>query len=502
MQIKDADSLIAYYPLKQRIIDHGFCTLCGACEAACPTDALQISEEKVHRLHDCSKALDLCPICYEICPHSEALILRALNIISDAPNRNEALGYNIKILLAQAADPKLRDKNRGGGIAAALLSYGVKEKMFDWTVYSQTEQANPLKTDVSGTVIHDDILSGVEQKFLIESVSKAYGSAVYGYGKKKIAYVGIPCHVLALRKMQAWRHKSIDNLAITMGLFCFGSFSLGSLLKYITKEYNIEPSEIKQMLLSSDFLVQTSKETIKIPISEVRNHLRPGCRTCMDYTAELSDISIGPAYPLNDWSIVIIRTKTGEDFFYRAVENHILNSTAIEYEPAVFERLVKAALQKRDSALQGAKTLETIYGYLPSLLLRETDALAKVKVEDILSKKVITVPYNMTVEQFLQFTAKHHHVGYPVLDNKDEFLGVVTLEDASEVEKIDRDRTIVSQIIHRKPITVNIGETALDAFRKMSKFETGRLLVIDPENPKKPLGIVTKSDLMHTLIRE
>ena len=84
LQVKDADSLIAYYPLKQRIIDHGFCTLCGACEAACPTDALQIKEEKVHRLHDCSKALDLCPICYEICPHSEALILRALNIISDA----------------------------------------------------------------------------------------------------------------------------------------------------------------------------------------------------------------------------------------------------------------------------------------------------------------------------------------------------------------------------------------------------------------------------------
>jgi len=222
----------------------------------------------------------------------------------------------------------------------------------------------------------------------------------------------------------------------------------------------------------------------------------------MDYTAELSDISIGPAYPLNDWSIVIIRTKTGEDFFYSAVENKILNSQVIEYEPAVFERLVKAALQKRDSALQGAKTLETIYGYLPSLLLRETDALARVKVEDILSKKVITVPYNMTVEQFLQFTAKHHHVGYPVLDDKDEFLGVVTLEDASQVEKIDRDRTIVSQIIHRKPITVNVGETALDAFRKMSEFETGRLLVIDPENPKKPLGIVTKSDLMHTLIRE
>jgi len=303
--------------------------------------------------------------------------------------------------------------------------------------------------------------------------------------------------------MQAWRHKTIHSLAITMGLFCFGAFSLDSLLEYITKEYNIEPSEIQQMrLLSSDFLVQTSKETIKIPISEVRNHLRPGCRTCMDYTAELSDISIGPAYPLNDWSIVIIRTKAGEDFFYGAVENKILNSQAIEYEPAVYERVIKAAMQKRDSALTAAKTLETIYGYLPSLLLRETDALAHIKVENIMTKKVESVPPEMTVNQLLRFMAKRHHIGYPVIDDKGDFLGVVTLEDASKVEKIDRDHTLVSQIIHRKPITITANETALEALKKMSEFETGRLLIVDPENPKKPLGIVTKSDLMHTLIQE
>ncbi len=502
LQAKPNDALIAYNILKQRIIDHDFCTLCGACEAACPTDALQIKQNKVHRLHDCSKALDLCPICYEICPHSEALILRALNLISDAPNRNEALGYNRKIVIAQASDKELRDKSRGGGVAAALLSFGVQKKIFDWTVYSQAEKTNSIKPETSGDVIHDDVLSGVESKYLIASVSKAYGRAVYESGKKKIAYVGIPCHVLALRKMEAWRHKFIDSLAITIGLFCFGAFSLDSVLKYLKKEYNIEPSEIKQMLLSSEFLVQTNKETIKIPISEIRNYLRPGCRTCMDYTAELSDISVGPAYPLADWSTVIIRTKAGEDFFHRAVEHGVLNSTPIEYEPVVFERVTNAAIQKRNSALLAAKNLETIYGYLPSLFLRETEALAKVKVKDIMTKKVESVLPSMTVNELLQFTAKRHHVGYPVVDEKDAFLGVVTLEDASQVEKIDRDTTLVSQIIHRKPITVNIDETALDAFKKMSEFETGRVLVIDPANPKKPLGIVTKSDLMHTLIRE
>jgi formate hydrogenlyase subunit 6/NADH:ubiquinone oxidoreductase subunit I len=37
-----SDSLIAYNILEKKIINSGFCTLCGACEAACPVGALQI----------------------------------------------------------------------------------------------------------------------------------------------------------------------------------------------------------------------------------------------------------------------------------------------------------------------------------------------------------------------------------------------------------------------------------------------------------------------------
>ena len=108
----NGQSLIAYNVLEKRIINSGFCTLCGACEAACPTSALHIQKgkETVQRLHDCSQDMDLCPICYEICPHSEALLLRSLRFVADAPVKNEALGYYRKIVLAQATDPKLRGR--------------------------------------------------------------------------------------------------------------------------------------------------------------------------------------------------------------------------------------------------------------------------------------------------------------------------------------------------------------------------------------------------------
>jgi coenzyme F420 hydrogenase subunit beta len=496
------DALIAYNVLNKKIVSNGFCTLCGACEAACPTGAISVEDEKNRRLHDCSKDLDLCPICYEVCPHSEALQLRTQKFVSDAPVKNEALGYYRKIVLAQATDPKLRELSRGGGVVTSLLTYGVEQKCFDSAIVSKAEPENPAKPKASVATVPDDILSAVGSKFFPSPVAKAYGSAVYGYGKKKIAFVGVPCHVLALRKIEASHHKLGDSLAITIGLFCFGTFSMAPLLKYIEDNYHIKPSEIKHMRLSSKFVVQTEKEVIRIPVSEIENIIMPSCRTCTDFTSELADISIGSAYPLEEWSTVIIRTKAGEEFFYNAVENGIINTWVIEQEPEVYERVVRAAIQKRTSALQEAKKIEEKFGYLPVLMLRETDSLAKVKVEDIMTKNVKTVCSDITITQLLGLMAKQHHVGYPVLNPAGEPVGIITMEEAAQIDKEERDKTLISQILRKKPVSVHPGDSALDAFKKMTEFETGRVLVTDSADPKKLLGIVTKSDLMQTMIEQ
>jgi coenzyme F420 hydrogenase subunit beta len=492
-------SLIAYNVLEKKILNAGFCTLCGACEAACPVSALQIEGEKLRRLHNCAKDLDLCPICYGVCPHSEAHLLRSLRFVSDAPIKNEAIGYYRKIVLAQATDPNLRELSRGGAVVTSLLSYGIQEKVFDSAIVSQAEKDNPSKPKPSVALVPDDILSAVGSKFFPSSVAKAYGSAVYGYGKTKIAFVGVPCHVLALRKMEAWQHKISYSMKITIGLFCFGTFSLSHLLNYITEKYNVKPSEIKLMRLSRKFVIQTEKETIKIPLSEVEEHILPSCRTCTDFTAELADISVGGAYPLKDWSTVIIRTKAGEDFFYDAVENGIISTWVIEQEPEVMERVMIASMNKRNTALEEAKKLEEVYGYLPVRMLRESEGLAKIKVEDIMTRDIATVEEDVSVGQFLELVAKNHHVGYPVVNKKGEPVGVATLEEAAKVAENRRKITPVSEITKQQIVPSYPGETALDVFRKMEKHEVGRIIVLDPANPKVMLGIITKTDLMHIL---
>ena len=497
------EKLIAYNALEKRVLRLGFCTLCGACEAVCPVGAIQVEGDKLTRVHDCSKDLDLCPICYEICPHSDALLLRSLKYVSDAPIRNEALGFYRRIVLAQADDPKLREQGSGGGVVTALLKFGIESKAFDSAIVSTAEPQDPSTPRASVALVPDDILSAVGTKFFPSSVAKAFGAAVTGYGKSKIAYVGVPCHMRALRKIEAWQHKIGPNLKISIGLFCFGTFSHSTLLDHLEKEYNIKSSEIKQMRLSNQFVIHTTNGIVRIPFEEVEDHLLPSCGVCTDFTSELADISIGSAYPLQEWSAVIIRTKAGEDFFYSAVEKGILSIQPIESEPKVYERVVRAATKKRTGGLKKAGELEKVYefSFTSAIPLRETEALALVKVEDIMTRNVLVVCKDETVERLLDRMTREHHTSYPVVNEKNEPIGEVTLEQAAQIDKTKRKETCVEQVMRRNFVTAKPGETGLDAFKKMTKNETGRVLVVDPADKSNILGIVTKADLMHALTK-
>ena len=491
-------NLIAYNDLERKIVKSGFCTFCGACEAACPVHAITVNEGSIEHV-DCSNDIESCPICYEICPHSELLLRESLKFVSDSPIKREGLGYYRRILLAQAADPELRKLGHGGAIVTTLLTNAIENGIIDSAIVSQAETQIPVKPKALVGVVPDDILSAVGSKFFPSSVARAYGSAVYEYGKANIAFVGVPCHVLALRKLEAWEHKITGNLKVIIGLFCFWTLSFSRLLNYLSKAYKIKPSEIKRLNIVKALFVETEKGTTRVPLSEVKPHILTSCETCTDFSSELADISVGSAYPLEDWSTVIIRTKAGEDFFYSAVEAGVINTGVIELHPEAFAHVINTAVQKRRNALKELNEMKEAYVPVPVRPLQEIAVLSQFKVKDVMTKNVRTVSPNFTVNEFLDFMAKHHHTGYPVLNEHNDLIGMVTLEDAANVENGERDNVLIRDIAQRNIVVVYAEELALDAFKKMGVHNIGRIAVVDEANSKKLIGILTKTDLTHIL---
>ncbi len=500
--ILDNNRLIAYNILKDHIISNKYCTGCGACVATCPVGALELEGDKAKRAFDCSQNLDLCPICNEICPHSQALLLRSMEIVADAPIRSEAAGYIRSILLSQSNDPKIRENSVDGAVATSLLMYGLDTGVFDCAVVTGSEEGVPAKPKSKVALTSKEVAEAMGSKFFTAPIVKTYGSAVQEYGKEKIAVVGLPCQVLALRKIDAWKHKISCKSKLVIGLFCFGAFSIKPFLNYIQKKFSLSLADIDKITYAHDLTLHINKGKIEIPQPQAKELIHLGCKTCTDYTSELADISVGSAYPMRDWSMVIIRTKAGEDFFNSAVEAGVINVRDTQKEPEVFERVIIAALQKRTSGLLKISKLEKTRDFVPVRLLRETESLQDVKVEDIMTKEVNTILSSMTVSDLLTIMATETYIGYPVVNEEGELLGVVTMEEVANVDKASRWKTTVGSIARHNIDVCYPGETALDALKKMSRQETGRIIVLDPTNPKKMLGIITKRDIMHTMVEQ
>jgi len=501
------NKLIAFNDLERMIIEPGFCTLCGACEAACPVHAIKVEQDKTRRLHDCSEHLDNCPICYDICPHTATLMFETLKFVADAPHRTESLGYYRKILLAHATNPTLRDASRSGGVVNALLNYAINEKIIDSAIVSEASSKVPIKIQPAINLIPDNTLSAVDTKIVPSAVAEAFGRAVFEHGKVHIAFVGVPCHILALRKLEAWQHKLVDSLEITIGLFCLWTFSLGRLLEYLLHEHNVAANEIQYVDLTVDeYVVVTENGVIRIPLAEVESHIMNRCRTCTDFTSELADLSIGGASPLKDWSIVIIRTRKGEEFFNRAVENGIVTTKNIEDEPEALAHLIQLSNHKRSVALQEIKAMKkkgipvpTAAEFSAGPTASEINMLEKLKVGDTMTKNVISLPPTMTINGFLDEIAKHHHTGFPITDETNKILGIVTLQDAMKVSEERRNSLSIGEICVKSLIVVFPSNSVAEALRKMNKHDVGRLLVVDKNDTRTLLGILTRSDIMHAL---
>jgi coenzyme F420 hydrogenase subunit beta len=498
------NALIAYNELRRTIIQPGFCTLCGACEAACPVHALKIEGDRVQHIQDCSENLEFCPICYDVCPHTEALLLEALGFVTDAPHRRESLGNYRDVMLAQALNPVLRKLSHGGGVITAVLMDSIQKKSIDSAIVSEETTSSPeLQPSIS--LVPDDILSAVDAGFFPSAVAKAFGKAVHEYGKAKIAFVGTPCQVLAIRKLECWEHKITGSLKLVIGLMCLWSFSLKKLLENIRKKYGIKPSEIQKISLDNDYRVYLKDRIIKIPVDEAKRHILKGCLTCNDFTAQVADISVGSAHPLDDWSIVVVRTKIGEETIEEAIKSGAIRTKKLEQAPEVFTHLVEIANFKRETARKEIDRCKATSKPVPPAtqrLLRpipkELGLLSSLSVSHIMTSDVMTVSPDTTVDKLLDMMAKFHHTGYPVLDDNKKLAGVVSFDDIIRIDPGKRCTTKVDGL-KQEAQTVYYDDSALSAYERMIEHNTGRILVVERQDPSRILGIVTRTDIMQTL---
>ncbi|HJW96048.1 MAG TPA: chloride channel protein [Thermoanaerobaculia bacterium] len=118
------------------------------------------------------------------------------------------------------------------------------------------------------------------------------------------------------------------------------------------------------------------------------------------------------------------------------------------------------------------------------------DYLEQVRVGDACSMKVVSLPADSTLGDAGSLLDGHQ--GFPVVDTNQHIIGVVTRRDFLGKPPSTR----VRDLVRRAPSVVFADMSLREAADHMVRENVGRLPVVERSNPRKLIGIVTRSDLL------
>jgi coenzyme F420 hydrogenase subunit beta len=238
------------------------------------------------------------------------------------------LGTYKEALSARSTDKQIQKISQDGGIVTSLLSFALDEKIIDGAVVAGPGK-DMWKPEPLVAMTSDEILAAAGTKYTFSPNVFMLKNAARQYGLEKIGTVAIPCQLMGIRKMQSYPFGVrfvADKIAMILGIYCMENFPFESLRTFMGK-MGVNPDLVEKMDIGKGkFWIHTADETLSIPLKETHGYEQNGCKVCLDYVAELADLSTGSVGSPDGWSTVLTRTDAGESLFKMAVDAGLIET--------------------------------------------------------------------------------------------------------------------------------------------------------------------------------
>ncbi len=296
------------------IIKPGVCTLCGSCVASCPIEVLEIIDDEPKLVGTCIA----CGVCYNQCPKT-------------VTNEVDLIGpYNG----AYSARTLLEDVNgQDGGVVTATLVFALEAGLIDGAVVTIKSDKDPWKPEPKFVNTRNDIVKAAGTIFSHSITLKELVKAIED-GNRSIGFVGTPCNIDAVDKMQTAPYGLLQIFmranVLKLGLMCMDSFGYEELKKFL-KEKEIDLKDVEKMEISKGKLkVKTQNSATEFGIKELDKTRSSSCGFCTDFSNEKSDISFGGVGSPDGYTTVLTRTTLGSTIFHEAVDNGYIEAKPLE----------------------------------------------------------------------------------------------------------------------------------------------------------------------------
>jgi len=143
-------------------------------------------------------------------------------------------------------------------------------------------------------------------------------------------------------------------------------------------------------------------------------------------------------------------------------------------------------------------TLKLLRRGIDITLRRDINLMDTILVEEAMTRDPDTVPADLPVNALRQRFQETWHHGFPVLDEQNRLVGVVTLTDLEKVDRSQSNQLTAGDICTKEVLTCFPDETLNEALKRFGVRDVGRLPVVDRADPRRVVGLLRRGDIVST----
>lgn len=370
-------TIATFKQMMNEVVAYGSCCECGSCVLVCPHNVIDYVQGKPKQVAKASAAADFCGIsegigcdvCAQACPR---LYPREHHLaewlFGEEQVHKGVFGSYRQVVAARCKDPQVLERCQDGGVVTAMLAWALRRGLIDGAVVSVADPERAASPKPAVVTTEAELLDSAGSWYTYCPNNLALAEAEER-GLKRVAFVGVPCQITPLRKLEWIDEGYLDNgrkkekhiarqrqflkgyaerVALSIGLLCTEVFTYeGLMVGKIAGEMGIPLSEIRKFNVKGKVLIyKKDGELVEMSLRRAQEYARPECHHCGDFSAELADISCGGVGAM-DWTITIVRTQRGEELFQAMVDDGVLEVRSMEEFENSTTVLVRLAERQR-----------------------------------------------------------------------------------------------------------------------------------------------------------
>lgn len=351
------------------VVKEGLCVSCGACVVASDLEKINWGYDKrrgmgvpqVARQRDGADLQNA----FAICPGKGVEIMRlSKEVCSSNATYDIQTGYMVESFAAKTTDKRLLTNASSGGVMTGIAKYLLSAKKVDGVIATRFTYG-PQGPVPQAIIVHDseELIQCQGSKYCPVSIHEPL--IRLKNTKEKVALIGTPCQIAAVRMLMERFEWLRENVLYMIGSFCGGMKDFRNMNTIIQRQ-DIKPAEVTNFSFRGGgqpgrMLIQDSSGNIKTrPYPDYGTDAGfkklERCRLCVDGTAELADIACGDAWVPrflesgNPWSIVLARNEQGAGILREMLEKGLIEKKDITLDEIKYSQQSNLSSKKKRQA--------------------------------------------------------------------------------------------------------------------------------------------------------